>query len=153
MTSVWVIRANNGKYTGHFVDGAYVGAGWLLGHDLSKVKTRDELTEIYRQTHPEQSPREVSAIVGQLWLFLQMGVGDYVITPCSDSQWLYYGRVVDVPYYYAPNDRDGCDFPPSPLRSLGWEAHQLLGVLRRIPEHAKAHRKNGLSRQASCGVP
>ena len=59
MTNVWVIRSNNGKYTGHFVDGAYVGAGWLRENDLSKVKTKDELTAIYRQAHPDQSPQEV----------------------------------------------------------------------------------------------
>ena len=81
MTNVWVIRANNGKYTGHFVDGAYVGAGWLLKNDLSGVKTKDELTAMYRQAHPEQSPQVVGAYVGTLWLFLQMEVGDYVITP------------------------------------------------------------------------
>ena len=81
MTNVWVIRANNGKYTGHFVDGAYVGAGWLLEHDLSKVETREELTAMYRQAHPEQSSQVVGVYVGTIWLFLKMAAGDYVITP------------------------------------------------------------------------
>ena len=53
MTNVWVIRSHYGKYAGHFVDGCYVGAGWLLGYDLSKVETKDELTAIYRQAHPD----------------------------------------------------------------------------------------------------
>ena len=110
-TNVWVIKSHYGKYTGHFVDGGYVGAGWLREKDLSGGKTKDELTEMYRLAHPEDSPRVRGANVGQLRLFLEMGVGDYVITPCSDSQWLYYGRVVDLPYYYAPNDSDGCPFP------------------------------------------
>ena len=35
MPNVWVIRSDYGKYTGHFVDGAYVGTGWLRGNDLS----------------------------------------------------------------------------------------------------------------------
>ena len=123
MTNVWVIRSHYGKYTGHFVDGAYAGAGWLREDDLSKVKTKAELRAMYRQAHPEQSPQVVGANVGQLWLFLQMGIGDYVITPCSDSQWLYYGRVADVPYYYAPNDRDGCDFPHR--RSVAWVGERI----------------------------
>ena len=118
MANVWVIRANNGKYTGHFVDGAYVGAGWLLEQDLSSVKTRDELTAMYRQAHPDQSSQVVGANVGTLWLFLQMAAGDYVMTPCSDSQWLYYGRVADLPYYYAPNDPDGCYIPHR--RPVAW---------------------------------
>ena len=118
MTNVWVIRSHYGKYAGHFVDGCYVGAGWLRENDLSGGKTRDELTEMYRQAHQEQSTSAVSANVGQLGLFLEMEVGDYVITPCSDSQWLYYGKVFDLPYYYAPNDRDGCPFPHR--RSVSW---------------------------------
>ena len=123
MTNVWVIRSHYGKYTGHFVDGAYVGAGWLVDNDLSGVKTRDELTAMYRQANPEQSPQVAGSIVGQLWLFLEMGVGDYVITPCSDSQWLYYGRVIDVPYYYAPNAPDGCDFPHR--RPVAWTRRRI----------------------------
>ena len=123
MTDAWVVRSLHGKYTGHFVDGSYVGAGWLLECDLSGVKTREELREIYRQAHPEQSPWEVGAIVGQLWLFLEMRVGDYVITPGSDSQWLYYGKVVDVPYYYEPNHLDGCDFPHR--RPVAWAGNRI----------------------------
>ncbi len=123
MTNVWVIRSYYGKYAGHFVDGCYAGAGWLRENDLSKVKTRDEITAIYRQAHPEQSSQVVGANAGQLWLFLQMGVGDYVITPGSDSQWLYYGLVVDLPYYYAPNHPDGCDFPHR--RPVAWTGERI----------------------------
>ena len=123
MTNVWVIRSHYGKYAGHFVDGCYVGAGWLRENDLSKVKTKDELTAIYRQGHPDQSPQEAGSIVGQLRLFLGMEVGDYVITPCSDSQWLYYGRVADLPYYYTANDIDGCPFPHR--RAVGWSRRRI----------------------------
>ena len=123
MTNVWVIRSEHGKYTEQFVDGAYVGAGWLREHDLSKDKTKDELTAMYLQAHPGQSPNEVGANVGQLRLFLKMAAGDYVITPCSDSQWLYYGRVVDLSYYYAPNDPDGCWFPHR--RPVVWNRERI----------------------------
>ena len=123
MTNVWVIKSHYGKYTGHFVDGGYVGAGWLRENDLSGGKTKDELTEMYRLAHPEDSPWVRGANVGQLRLFLEMGVGDYVITPCSDSQWLYYGRVVDLPYYYAPNDSDGCPFPHR--RYVSWSGRRI----------------------------
>ena len=123
MTNVWVIKSHYGKYTGHFVDGGYVGAGWLRESDLSGGKTKDELTAIYRVAHPEDSPWVRGENVGQLRLFLEMGVGDYVITPCSDSQWLYYGRVVDLPYYYAPNDSDGCPFPHR--RYVSWSGRRI----------------------------
>ena len=123
MTNVWVIRSDHGKYAGHFVDDCYVGAGWLPEHDLSKVKTKDELTAIYRRTHPDQSPQEAGSIVGQLRLFLEMEDLDYVITPCSDSQWLYYGRVIHLPYYYAPGDSDGCPFPHR--RPATWSSRRI----------------------------
>ena len=123
MTNVWVIRSDHGKYAGHFVDDCYVGAGWLPEHDLSKVKAKDELTAIYRRTHPDQSPQEAGSIVGQLRLFLEMEDLDYVITPCSDSQWLYYGRVIHLPYYYAPGDSDGCPFPHR--RPATWSSRRI----------------------------
>ena len=123
MPDVWVIRSEYGKYTGHFVDGAYVGAGWLRGHDLSRIKTKDELSTIYRQAHPDHSSRRAGVNVGQLWLFLQMEAGDYVITPCSDSQWLYYGRIIDFPYRYVPNDPDGCWFPHR--RAVAWDRRRI----------------------------
>ena len=123
MTNVWVIRSHYGKYAGHFVDGCYVGAGWLRESDLSGSKTKDELTTIYRQAHPDQSPQEASLIVCQLLLFLGMDTGDYVITPCSDSQWLYYGRVADLPYYYTANDSDGCPFPHR--RPVAWTGRRI----------------------------
>ena len=121
--NVWVIRSESGKYAGHFVDGCYVGAGWLRESDLLKVTARDELAAIYRLVHPGHSPQKAGTNVGMLWLFLEMQVGDYVITPCSDSQWLYYGRVVDLPYYYAPNDSDGCPFPHR--RPVAWTGRRI----------------------------
>ena len=88
-----------------------------------KCQDKDELTAMYRQAHPDQSSQVVGANVGTLWLFLQMAAGDYVITPCSDSQWLYYGRVADVPYYYAPNDPDGCYIPHR--RAVSWHRRRI----------------------------
>lgn len=123
MPNVWVIRSDYGKYTGHFVDGAYVGTGWLRGDDLSEVETKDEIRAMYRQAHPEQSTQVVGANAGQLWLFLNMAAGDYVMTPCSDSQWLYHGRVIDYPYRYAPNDPDGCIFPHR--RPVAWKRRRI----------------------------
>lgn len=123
MPHVWVIRSEHGKYAGHFVDGAYVAAGWLRGNDLSDVKSKEELTAMYRQVHRDHSSRRVGANVSQLWLFLQMKAGDYVITPCADSQWLYYGRVVSLPYYYAPNHPDDCWFPHR--RPVAWTGRRI----------------------------
>lgn len=123
MTNVWVIRSHYGKYAGHFVDGCYVGAGWLRENDLSQVKSKYELREMYRQAHPDESPQRAGANVGMLWLFLEMQAGDYVITPSSDSQWLYHGCVADLPYYYAPSDSDGCPFPHR--RPVSWTGRRI----------------------------
>ena len=123
MPDVWVIRSEYGKYTGHFVDGAYVAAGWLRGNDLSDVRSREELTAIYRDVHSDHSPQRAGANVGQLWLFLNMAAGDYVMTPCSDSQWLYHGSVIDYPYRYAPDDPDGCIFPHR--RPVAWTRRRI----------------------------
>ena len=127
MTDVWVIRSDYGKYAGHFVDGCYVAAGCLREIDLSDfetdVNTKDELKEMYRRSHPDHSPQVAGANVGMLWQFLEMEPGDYVITPCSDSQWLYHGCVAALPYYYAPSDRDGCPFPHR--RPVAWSGRRI----------------------------
>ena len=109
--NVWVIRAEGGQWTDHFVKSGYVGGGWLNHKDLSEIKTKSELDTLYAEAEPERSANSLGAYVGQVNIFhLEMQPDDYVITPASDSRWLYYGRLLNEPYYYSPNDSDGCWF-------------------------------------------
>ena len=124
MPNVWVIRAEGGQWTQHFVAGGYVGGGWLNQRDLSNVKDRGTLDSLYQQVEPNRSASSRGSYAGQASIFLlDMKPGDYVITPDSDSRWLYYGELEDKPYYHAPNDSDGCWF--AHRRKVTWNAEPL----------------------------
>jgi restriction system protein len=125
MTNVWCVRAEFGKYAEHFTDGGYVGIGWIPNSDLAAVSAREELYPLYRQAHPEDtSSIVIGQQVGQIARFLlDIRVGDYVITPASDTEWLYYGQVAPDPsYFYAAGD-DGC--PYRHRRRVEWKKDRL----------------------------
>ena|SRR5207247_8482964 len=110
MSNLWCVRAEFGSYTSHFVNGGYVAIGWMPDTDLSAVSTRDELYPLFRAAHPDDTSKIViGQQVGQIGRFLlEMKVGDYVITPAADTEWLHYGTLVaDPSYFYAAGD-DGC---------------------------------------------
>jgi predicted Mrr-cat superfamily restriction endonuclease len=112
MTNVWCVRAEFGTYTKQFVEGGYVGIGWMRNTDLAAVRAREELYPLYRQAHPDDTSNIViGQQVGQIARFLfEIQAGDYVITPAADTEWLHYGKVAPDPSYaYSPGD-DGCPY-------------------------------------------
>ena len=112
MTNVWVVRAERGKYAENFVEGGYAAGGWLPDKDLTEVTIREEVKKLYQEAHPELKPGQVRAHAGMLARFL-LGIkpGDYVVTPLTDTEWLYHGRVEDSESYYSPDSNDECPFP------------------------------------------
>ena len=131
-SNVWVIRAEGGQWTDHFVKGGYVGGGWLSHKDLSEIKTKSDLDTLYAEAEPERSANSLGAYVGQVNIFhLEMQPDDYVITPASDSRWLYYGQLLNEPYYYSPNDSDGCWF--AHRRPVEWAEHPIDRSTMTVP--------------------
>jgi restriction system protein len=128
MSSLWCVRAEFGTYTSHFVSGGYVAIGWMPDNDLSAVTTRDELYPLYRVAHPKDTSKLViGQQVGQIARFLlEMKVGDHVITPAADTEWLHHGKLTGGPsspsYYYAAGD-DGC--PQRHRRHVAWAKDRL----------------------------
>ena len=121
---VWVIRADFGTFTPHFLVGGFVALGGIPNQDLSAIKSRDELYPIYRRAHPEdKSNIVVGQQVGQFARFLlEVKPGDYVITPPKDTEWLHYGKVVGDPYFFS-NENDGC--PYQHRRKIEWAERRL----------------------------
>ncbi len=111
MPNLFVLRANFGQYTEHFLNGGYIGIGWIKDKNLSEVKTKEEIQKLYVERHPdEKSPNVIGQQVGQIARFLfDIQPGDYVITPDFNSEYLHYGIVKEEPYYYATED-DGCPY-------------------------------------------
>lgn len=111
-TRVWVVRAEFGRYTDHFLNGGYVGIGWIASEDLTTVKDLGELRPLYTQAHPEDTSNNViGAQVGQIRRFLlEMTAGDYVITPAMDTEWIHYGEVQEDSSYDYTAENDGCPY-------------------------------------------
>ena len=86
---LWVIRAKFGTYTRQFVEGGYVAIDYGITTDLATVATKDQLVEIYRNAHrDETSSIVIGQQVGQIVRFLlEMQPDDYVITPSEDTEW------------------------------------------------------------------
>ena len=125
MTNVWVVRADFGTYTDHFISSGYVGIGWMPDQDLSGIGNRDELYPIYAWAHPgDTSPYVIGQQVGQIARFLlEIKPGDYVIAPPKDTEWLHYGRVSPEPSYFYSDAGDGC--PYRHRRKVDWEEKRL----------------------------
>lgn len=112
MSNVWCVRAEFGTYARQFVEGGFVGIGWMPGVDLAPIHTRDELYPLYKQAHPDDTSNIViGQQVGQIARFLlEVHAGDCVITPAADTERLHYGQVAPDPsYFYAPGN-DGCPY-------------------------------------------
>lgn len=126
MKTVWCVRAENGQFAKQFVEGGYIGIGWLRNFDASHVRTREELYPVYKQAHPNDTSKLViGQQVGQIARFLlEIKAGDYVITPAADSEKLHYGVVSDDPsYYFEPHPADGC--PYIQRRKIAWAKKTL----------------------------
>ncbi|MCY4637712.1 MAG: DUF262 domain-containing protein [Acidobacteria bacterium] len=104
---VWVVRADGGKYTHHFVAGGYAGCSEKI--DVASARSREEIRLRYEQADPDAGPKSTGTQVGQLASFLlDMHEGDYVITPEADREWLRYGRVAGPCVSLVGGD--GCPF-------------------------------------------
>ena len=117
--NVWVVRADGGKYTAHFVAHGYAGTG---GVDVSSAKDPDEIRRLCERAYPTRSARSIGQEVSQLCAFLfDVREGDYVITPERDTERLRYGRVIG-PCVSAAGD-NGC--PYRNRRGVDWDATTL----------------------------
>lgn len=125
MSGVWCVRADFGTYTERFIAGGYVALGWMPSVDLAHVRAREELYPLYKQAHPEDTSNIViGQQVGQIARFLlEIGSGDYVITPAADTEWLHFGQVAPEPTYFHASGDDGC--PYRHRRRVAWDKKRL----------------------------
>ena len=133
MKKVWCVRAEYGTYTKQFVNGGYVGIGYGLTSSIANVKTREELTTLYKQAHPDEfSNLVIGQQVGQITRFLlEMSAGDYVITPSADTEFLHYGVLSDKGYWFDYEQTDGC--PYLHRRGVIWNKNKLSRSAFSVP--------------------
>jgi len=103
--SVWVVRAGkHGEQEATVLDKNVIAIGWNELPDLSSIRTRDELRELYERTYPEDSENTVSTQVGQIWRFIhEINIGDLVCVPLRTQRAIAVGEV-NGEYEYKPSD-------------------------------------------------
>ena len=112
MPNVYVVRAEFGEYTPHFLKGEYVGMGWLPKVNLSRIRSINDIYPIYEQQYPQDKNQlMIRQKVEQISRFLlEMRGGDIVMTPNSGTEVLHYGTIKATPSYYYFTEYDGCPF-------------------------------------------
>ena len=93
MGRVFCVRAENGQYTEEFVQGGYVGLGWLDGQDLSGIDFGD-LRGRLKEAYPKKSNNTIGSWTGSIYRFIHdIRKGDWVLTPARDASQIYVGKV------------------------------------------------------------
>jgi len=133
MKNVWCARAEFGKFTDYFLKSGYIGIGYGLKESLEGISTREELTALYKKSHPDETSNlVVGQQVGQVARFLlDMKEGDYVITPDADTEWLHYGVLTDKAYWFDGNPSDGC--PYQHRRGVKWHKERISRSAFSVP--------------------
>ena len=115
MTNVWVARTKSGQHTPEYLAGGYAAVGWVGWEETAEISSLswEELKQKHSEREPDDSPRQVSAKMTQLWKFLhEIQAGDYIINPSANINELRYG-VVEGDLYYDKSESysDGCLWP------------------------------------------
>ena len=94
--SLWLVRA--GRY-GEQEQGALernvVTIGWDELPDLSKIKTKEALTQLYTKVYPDAKKMEYANKIGQVWRFIhEIQKEDFVALPLKSQSAIAIGKVV-----------------------------------------------------------
>lgn len=93
--SLWLVRAGrHGEQEQGARENNVVTIGWNDFPDLSEIKTRDELWELYWQVYPSAQKRAAANEVGQIWRFIhEIQKGDLVALPLKTQSAIAIGNV------------------------------------------------------------
>ena len=118
--NVWVVRAEFGKHADNFRNGGYVALDFDISEPYPVGKPREAFVDAFKKYNPSVTSNVVvGQQVGQITRFCEsIQVGDYVITPSDNNDVLYYGRVLDEPYYFESAPSDSC--PYRHRRNVKW---------------------------------
>lgn len=108
--SVFVLRAEFGRYTDVFEKECYIGIGWFNDNPNNwDLSNKEFLKERYREKYPTDPNMRVNQNVGQINRFVnEIKIGDLVISPYLDSMLLvgiiendlYYKEDHTSPYFW-----------------------------------------------------
>jgi len=94
--SLWLVRAGR---RGEQEEGAFkhsvITIGWNEFDDLSKIKSKEDLTNLYIKLHPDTKKMKVVNEVGQIWRFIrEIKKGDLVALPLKTQSAIAIGEII-----------------------------------------------------------
>ncbi len=106
--ALWLVRAGSAGEREQFaIDENCVVIGWDAMPDMSKLESREALSEAYRLTYPTAKAAKVSNAVAQFYAFAhRIAKGDLVILPLKTQAAIAIG-VISGPYEYHKDGPEG----------------------------------------------
>src|SRR5439155_26413008 len=105
--ALWVVRAGrHGEQEATALKERVVCHGWNELPDYSAFRTKDELKQLYEQTYPDESEKQVTSGLSQVWRFAQeIQKSDLVALPLKTESAFAFGRITGEYQYkkIAPN--------------------------------------------------
>ena len=98
---IWLVRAGrNGEQEAAALEHSVVAIGWDELGDLSTVKDKERLLELFEETYPNSKPKAIENKANQVWKFRsEIKVGDIVVLPLKQEPAIAVG-VVKSAYMY-----------------------------------------------------
>jgi restriction system protein len=106
--AVWLVRAGrHGEREEAALEKGMAVIGWDELPDLSPIKSREALTQLLKDTYPDQGPNALANWNGQLWAFRdRIQKGDLVVLPLKRRSAIAIGQVTGE-YSYQAQGTDG----------------------------------------------
>ena len=86
---VWINKAGeNYEFEELFLKNNIIAIKWAkIKENLSNIKNKEELKEVYIKAYPDENNNQISNQVGQIWKFLnEMKKGDIVLSPLKNKK-------------------------------------------------------------------
>src|SRR5437764_2335055 len=105
---LWMVRAGqHGENEDVALKKNIVVAGSAKQQDLDGVKSRDELLNLYRKSHPDAKESSILSWASQTWAFIhRINTGDLVVLPLKTTGAIAVGEVTG-PYEYRADLPEG----------------------------------------------
>ncbi|GGX48071.1 CBS domain-containing protein [Streptomyces noursei] len=117
----WTIRGGRqGEREGTALDYGLAIAGWKELGDLTSCDSIDDVGALLKEKYPDEAPGTLTSWKHQLWRFLTMDVGDFVVMPRKFQQIVAVGELTGSYEYRG-------DQPPGfrHVRTVNWRVREL----------------------------
>lgn len=93
--SLWLVRAGSyGEQEQGALENSAATIGWNELGDLSNIKSRTQLEELFTKVNPDATKNSIANQVGQIWRFIhEIQKGDLVALPLKTQSAIAVGQV------------------------------------------------------------